>query len=141
VASGSKNAGAGKSFDLSGRAIENAASLNLNGHLPRWPWCKMLTKILIVALLAANTTNIGVTVQLTPAVQTPGPSGHPGPGPLGAGPVAASVGGIATTVPVAWPTGHKMRACNPNLEPDQSAWRDLLKEANARLCTVTRIPA
>ncbi|MBI2677682.1 MAG: hypothetical protein HYX28_02760 [Candidatus Koribacter versatilis] len=100
----------------------------------------MIGKLLIVAMLATGgTASIGVNLTVTPGVQTPPPAPprHPGSGwaPL------VGAAGVAGTTVVLWPKGHRLRACNPNLDPDSSAWRDLLKEANGRLCTVTRVPA
>src|SRR4051812_43839871 len=112
--------------------------------LPGWfehPPPSMLAKILIVAMLATvGTTSIGVQLTVTPSVATPPPGPPPPTHPRGGwGPVIGTAG-VAGTV-VLWPKGHRLRACNPNLDPDSSAWRELLKEANGRLCTVTRLPA
>src|SRR3954469_25108293 len=101
----------------------------------------MIAKILIVAMLASGgATSIGVNLTVTPTVQGPPPvptPHHPGGGwaPL------VGAAGVAGGAVVLWPKGHRLRACNPNLDPDSSAWRELLKQADGRLCTVTRVPA
>ena len=100
----------------------------------------MLAKILIVAMLASGgTTTLTINVNATPGVQVkvpPPPVTDPNllPALLGAG-------SVGTAGVIFWPRGHRLSACRPNVEPDQSAWKTLLKEADGRLCSVTRIPA
>ena len=98
----------------------------------------MLAKLMIVGLLlSGGTTTLKINVVAEPGVKAP-PAVRPGD--IGPWPIVGA-GAIGGTGVIYWPKGHRLRACQPNLDPDQSAWRELLKEADARLCSVTRVPA
>ena len=93
----------------------------------------MLKTLALLLLLANTSSTVRVDVTVTPSVRVP--SGRrPG---TAAGDLLAAPGiGVLQL-----PAGHTLVACKPNLEPEQSAWKELLENANGRLCTVTRVPA
>ena len=90
---------------------------------------KILTALL---LLSSATATLRVEVNVTPSVQ--GPASNPG-SLRGLESAAGVSGGV-----VSLPTWHRLSFCKPNLQPEQSAWKDLLLDANGQLCTVTRVP-
>jgi hypothetical protein len=96
----------------------------------------MLKTLTILLLFSSATSTVRVEVNVTPSVQAPRPSSSGSGALMGLG-GAAGVGGGVVLVP----SGHSLRACKPNLQPEQSAWKDLLLDANGQLCTVTKVPA
>lgn len=96
------------------------------------------TVILMLAMLAPQgEKSLTVRVNVTEGTPVAAPA-RPG----GRGPLAPALMGIAIgTTNVPWPRGRQRTACAPNLDPEESAWRELLEEADGRLCTVTYVPA
>lgn len=106
----------------------------------------MLKPILLLLLLANGpTATMKVDVNVTPSVSAPPPPapggapgsrGNPGNPALTAAQIGSAVG---TGVAIAIPKGHTLRACTPNLPPEQSAWKSLLEDADGQLCNLTKV--
>ena len=105
----------------------------------------MLKPILLLLFLANGpTSTMRVDVNVTPSVNAPPPVTPPSPAKPGKagtpGPASVLSGeaaGVGTAI--ALPKGHTLRACTPNLPPEQSAWKSLLEQADGQLCNVTKV--